>query len=194
MNYREQSVDGFLSAVASTAVTPAGGTVAAIAGAAGASLCEMVCIHTVEREASTEGAAGLDPVGDDLRRVRERLLTLADADAAAVETSLAAGSDDRTETRRATGVPLAVAEACLVVLDHATVVTEHGNRNAVPDAVAGAFLAHAALRASAFTVRNNLDRTDDASFAEEVRGRIAEVERAAESAASEALATAERRR
>lgn len=196
MNYGEQSIDGFLSGVASAQVTPAGGTAAAVVGATGASLCEMVCIHTIDRGADPDAAAELAPVRDDLRWYRRRLLTLSDADADAVAALLAAlPSDDAdSETKRATGVPLAVAEACAAVLDHATVVTAAGNRTAVPDAVTGAFLAHAAVRATAFTVRSNVDRIDDPAFVDEMRRRVAAVERAAERACDEAVATGEARR
>jgi formiminotetrahydrofolate cyclodeaminase len=178
MNYANQSVDRFLAAVASESVTPAGGTVAAVAGAAGASLCELVCIHTDDARAELGG------VREDLREDRRRLLELADADADAVEALLRAQSEGGgdTETKRATGVPLAIAEGCLAVLERAPAVVGSGNPNAVPDAVTGAFLAHAALRASVFTVRSNLRHVDDGAFVEETAGRAADVERDAERA------------
>jgi hypothetical protein len=125
MTYADDSIDDFLSAVASESVTPAGGTTAAVVGATGAALCEMVCLHSSD---------------------------VADADADAVATLLAAQPTDDAgatpEAKRATGVPLAIAEACSAVLDHAPVVTEVGSPVAVPDAVTGAVLARAAVRAA----------------------------------------------
>jgi len=194
MHYGSQSVEGFLAGVASEEVTPAGGTVAAVVGAAGASLCEMVCIHTMEADRDADVASELEGARDDLRRQRGHLLELADADADAVEALLRAfrdGADD-ADTARAAGVPLAIAEGCLTVLEHATVVTADGNPTAVPDAVTGAFLAHAALRAAAFTVRSNLEHVEDPSFAEEVRRRVADAERSAERALEEVLEHGER--
>lgn len=198
MTYADRPIDDFLSAVASESVVPAGGTTAAVVGATGAALCEMVCLHTI-------GADDVDPdrddatlpsIRDDLRWYRERLLALADADADAVATLLAAQpADDATpEAKRATGVPLAVAEACAAVLDHAAVVTEAGTPVAVPDAVTGAFLARAAVRATAFTVRHNADRSADLAFADEMVRRAAAVERDAERACERAVAAAEARR
>lgn len=180
MNYATQPVDQLLAAVASENVTPAGGTVAAVVGAAGASLCEMVCIHT-----GGDGASELDTVREDLRRQRRGLLELADADAEAVASLLAVirEGDSDTEAKRATGVPLAVAEGCLTVLEAAPSVVERGNPNAVPDAVTGVLLAHAALRAAVFTVRSNLDHIEDDAFVEGTERRASEVERAAERAA-----------
>ena len=81
-----------------------------------------------------------------------------------------------------TGVPLAVAEGCLEVVEVATVVVERGTPNAAPDAVTGALLADAALRASVATVRSNLERLDDQAFVEEMGRRAARTERDADRA------------
>lgn len=48
MNYDDAPLGELLDATASGAVTPAGGTTAAVTGATGATLCKMVCIHTVD--------------------------------------------------------------------------------------------------------------------------------------------------
>lgn len=50
MSYRELPINQFLADIASKNVTPAGGSGAAVVGAVGASLCEMVCIHTIWRD------------------------------------------------------------------------------------------------------------------------------------------------
>ncbi|WP_338742414.1 cyclodeaminase/cyclohydrolase family protein [Haloplanus salilacus] len=203
MTYADDSIDDFLSAVASESVTPAGGTTAAVVGATGAALCEMVCLHTLDahgngepRDGTTE--ADLPSIRDDLRWYRGRLLALADSDADAVATLLAAQPTDcagaTPEAKRATGVPLAIAEACSAVLDHAATVTEVGTPVAVPDAVTGAFLARAAVRATAFTVRHNADRSADPAFADGMVRRAAAVERDAERACERVVATAEARR
>lgn len=207
MTYADDSIDDFLSAVASESVTPAGGTTAAVVGATGAALCEMVCLHTLDAGEgdATDAADGatatdLPSIRDDLRWYRGRLLSLADADADAVATLLAArptdgaGTGSTTAAKRATGVPLAVAEACSAVLDHAAVVTEAGSPVAVPDAVTGAVLVRAAVRATAFTVRHNADRSADPDFADEVVRRVAAVERDAERACERAVAAADTRR
>jgi formiminotetrahydrofolate cyclodeaminase len=170
MTYADDSIDDFLSAVASESVTPAGGTTAAVVGATGAALCEMVCLHSSD---------------------------VADADADAVATLLAAQPTDDAgatpEAKRATGVPLAIAEACSAVLDHAPAVTEVGSPVAVPDAVTGAVLARAAVRAAVFTVRHNADRSTTSAFADEMVRRTAAVERDAERACEWVAAAAARR-
>ncbi|WP_324759450.1 cyclodeaminase/cyclohydrolase family protein [Haloarcula montana] len=182
MDYGSRSLDQFLDDIASTAVTPAGGTAAAVVGATGAALCEMVCLHTLERgECRADAAAELRDARADLQELRTRLMTLGESDASAVDDLLATlPADDATaELKRATGVPLTIAEACLAVVEIGTVVTTHGNENARPDAVTGRLLAHAAMRATAFTARENLTRIDDQSFVADVTARLDEIERAA---------------
>ena len=170
----ERSIEAFLSAVASEEVTPAGGTAAAVGGATGAALCAMGCLHTVGAEGANDSdAPDLPSIRDDLRWYRGRLIALADADADAdaVAALLAAHPDGiGTEHRRATGVPLAVAEACSAVL------------------------AHAAVRATVFTVRHNADRLSDDAFADEVVRRSAAVERDADRAHERAVTAAASRR
>ena len=81
-SYRTQPIDEFLSGIASRRVTPAGGSASAVSGAIGASLCEMVCLHTVEKAGDDAVSQELVEAGETLRTQRDGLLTLADADAA----------------------------------------------------------------------------------------------------------------
>ncbi|UWG50811.1 Formiminotetrahydrofolate cyclodeaminase [Halalkaliarchaeum sp. AArc-CO] len=197
MNYAEEPIGEFLEAVASERVVPAGGTAAAIVGAAGAALCEMTCIHaehapverpTAETELLAEARA-------ELRRSRVRLLQLGDADAEAIEAlrSVVRGADTdseetTTEERRATGVPLTIAEACLSVLEAAEVAVELGAENATPDAVTGVLLAESALESALYIVRHNTADLENDSFAGTVRNRAAEIDTKADYAVECALA------
>jgi len=194
MTFADQPIGEFLDGVASGQVTPSGGAVAAVGGAMGAALCEMVCIHTAGTE---EAATELSGVGDTLADRRERLLALADEDAAAVDAVGAAfesGDDDRIQAaaKRSTKVPLETAEVCLDVVEHARTVTAKGTPVAVPDAAVGALLAAAALQASVATVRANLDMIDDESFVAAMKQRADEAEAAGEAALDEAVTNAER--
>lgn len=193
MSHRDQTVAELLSSIASGRVAPAGGSAGAIVGAIGAALCEMTCIHTVNKSRSE--AANLAAVGDDLRRQREHLLQLADTDARVID-ELFSGPDtaiDHSEIKRSVGVPLTIADACLNVLDLAIEVTESGDKNAVLDAGTGVHLAHAALRASVFTARSNLDQLSDTSFVSEVQRRVTEIADSGDESYHRALETIERR-
>jgi len=196
----DEPIGAFLSAVASEVVTPSGGSVAAVAGAAGAALCEMACLHTVGKEGYGDVESELADAGEEFAACRRRLLALADEDVAAVERVGAAfdapdsGEDPQAAARAATEVPRETAETCLDVLDAAEAVAARGNRNAVADAVTGAFLAGAALRACVWTVRANLETIDDAAFVSETRKRVDGIERAADARLERVQATAAERR
>jgi len=174
MTYADQSIEGFLSAVASTRVAPSAGAVAAFTGALGASLCEMVCLHTSE----AARADRLTVAEATLRDRRQLLLTLADEDGAAVDevqTAFEQSSDDdheRQALRSATEIPTCIAEAARDVAEQAVVVAEEGTPNARIDAIVGATLARSAVTAAAIIVRANLDLLADHEFANDVRDRI----------------------
>ena len=182
MSFAERTIDEFLDDVAASAVTPSGGAVAAVGGAFGAALCEMVCIHTIERDDSN--GTELATIRPALETHRARLLALADEDSIAVDelqAAFAASTDERDgpiaeRSRRAAQVPLDIAETCLAVLDHATVVTAKGNPNALADAGTGAFLAHAALEAAVFTVHSNLALIEEPADREGIERRLAGID------------------
>lgn len=186
-------VDEFLSAVASSSVAPAAGTSVAVTGAIGAALCEMTCRHTVGKAGYEDVADEMAATADDLETIRERLLELADADAEIVD-DLRDASDAEFEDamERSTGVPLAIAEACLAVLDHAVDVTESGNENALADAHSGAILAESALRAALGIVRTNLAYSDDTAFVETIEDRVSGIEADATAASGEIQANLDR--
>lgn len=196
MNYEDRSIATFCDAIASETVTPAGGSATAVVGAMGASLCEMVCIHTIENADDESETGHLKDVREQLATQRESLLDLSNRDAEAVDDLLATTGDEPMQAamKRATGVPLAIADACCNVLEHAVVVTEQGTPNAVPDAATGAFLALGALRASVFTVRYNATDIDDDSFVAEMEDRTETLKQSAEAEFERVLTNVEQRR
>jgi formiminotetrahydrofolate cyclodeaminase len=143
----------------------------------------MVCLHTIGKTGYADVEEEMAEIHEDLMKQRGVLLDLADKDAEVVDELLVAYRDESDQTvamKKATGVPLTIAEACLSVVEHATVVSEKGNRNAVPDAGTGSFLVYSALQASIFTVRSNLNRLSDSEFTEEMEARAAAIEQSAE--------------
>lgn len=191
MTFADQTVGEFLGNVASTTITPSGGAVAAIGGATGAALCEMVCIHTIGKDGYASVEQEMIRARDELSVHRTRLLKLADEDSAAVDELQAAfetpDGKSRDETiqeaaKRATTVPLEIAEACHEIIEHATVVTENGNQNAIADAGTGVFLAHAALQASVWTVQLNLEIIESSSFNAEMDNRSTKINDSAKEA------------
>jgi len=197
MTFADRPIGEFLDDVAASQVTPSGGAVAAVSGAMGAALCEMGCIHTVGTERSGVASGELSAIADALADNRERLLALADEDAAAVDAvgvAFESGDDDRIQaaSKRSTEVPLETAEVCLDVVEHARTVTAKGTAVAVPDTAVGALLAAAALRASVSTVRANLDLIDDEPFVAAMKQRADKAEAVGEVTLDEAVANVER--
>lgn len=187
MVLRDRAIGAFLDGVASEAVTPSGGAVAAVVGASGAALCEMVCLHTIDRDGYGDVESQLVAVGERLARDRRRLLALADEDVTAVETMQASGGGDSglpsdQTVRAAIAPPLETAERSLDVLDRGRVVVAEGTDRATADAMTGALLAHAALQSSVGTVRANLSLIESETVVSETSGRVDELETAGQTA------------
>ena len=172
MDFRpaELTVSAFIERLASKAPTPGGGSAAALAGAMGAALVQMVV-------ALTTGRADAEPVEDELRELalaaagfQSELLQLVEHDAAAYASVIAArrlprGTERERELRRvqidaavrdATRSPLHIAERAHEVLGLAERLAPIGSRNAISDAGVAGLLAAAALRGGALNVRINL--------------------------------------
>lgn len=185
----DRSVEEFLSEVASSRVAPSAGAVAAVTGALGASLCEMVCVHTPTAEASPR----LADARAELTVLRGRLVELAAEDAAAIEavkTAFEPSGPSGTEheqraLRRATEGPVEVAETAREVADVAPVVAAEGTPNARPDAVVGAHLSRAAVVSAGVIVRANLGLVTEEAFVADARERVETAERAADAAVAE---------
>ncbi|EMA36699.1 cyclodeaminase/cyclohydrolase family protein [Halococcus hamelinensis] len=201
MTFANQPLDEFLASVAAPTVTPSGGAVAAVGGAFGAALCEMACIHTVEKEGYANVHAEFGDRRDELAEHRARLLELADEDARAVEELQAAfetsDDDGRAElvhekALRAVDVPVAVAESCLDILEHATAATANGNTNAIADAGTGALLTRSVLRSSVLTARTNLELLEDTATVSEIDDRLDTISNESDEALSRITSNLER--
>ena len=200
MTFSDQPITDFIDDVAQGSATPGGGAVAALAGATGAALEEMVCNLTVDKEGYEDVADELGDIADELTANRTRLLELADEDAAAFNEVMDAYQTPEDEGRAeaieeasklAAEEPLETAEECLAILQHARTVTEKGNRNAVTDGGTGALLTHAGLQAALYNVTVNLGTIEDEEFVTDVGSRTAEIEAEAEAALDEVMATVE---
>ncbi len=176
----------FLDAVAAGTPTPGGGSVSALAGALAGALAVMVANLTLGREKYAAVAEEITALRSRAMTLQAELTELIREDSQAYEAVLAAcqlpkGSEDemaaREEavqgaTRRATEVPLQVAERAVAVLRLLPDVVRKGNPNAASDAGVAAYLAHAAVAGAALNVRTNLPGLRDAGLAKELEGQI----------------------
>jgi glutamate formiminotransferase / formiminotetrahydrofolate cyclodeaminase len=117
-------VEEFVSAVAAPTATPGGGSVAALAGALGAALGEMVCGLSLKRKSYETHYGSLETARAGLAGLRNRLLQNIDRDARSYEAVRAAlklpkGTESEQATRlqsleaaskQAASVPLETAE------------------------------------------------------------------------------------
>lgn len=160
-DYLGQPLGGFLDLVASREPAPGGGATAAVTVALAAALTAMAARF------STEHLADADELAGRADGLREEVVLLARADAAAYGRVLDAQRtprDDEEGRRRkirdalteAADVPLSIAGIGAEVAGLAARLAEEGNPNLRGDAVAAAVLAGAAARAAATLVEINV--------------------------------------
>jgi formiminotetrahydrofolate cyclodeaminase len=178
-----------LDRVAAPEPTPGGGSVAAIAGAFGAALAQMVAGLPRTRHNNDEERSVLASLHAPLGDLRERLLVLADDDTAAFDRLMTAlrlpkASDEdkaarraaiQAATREATTVPLQTAVACARALDLVVTVAALGNPSASSDLLVAMGMLRAGAEGAAANVRTNLESLDDEAFRSDAATRIAGV-------------------
>jgi formiminotetrahydrofolate cyclodeaminase len=186
MRLVDKPVTNFLDELASNAPAPGGGSVASLSGALGAALISMVCNLTL-------GKKGYEDVQDDItdllarsEDLRQVLTELLEEDVKAytgysVAAKMPRGTDEEKAVRaeamqaalkKATDVPLRIAEAAVQVMDLCMPAAEKGNKWAVSDAGVAVLMAEAALRSAALNVLINLGSLKDQEFVAEKRARL----------------------
>ena len=160
-NYAELPLGRFVDMVASREPAPGGGASAAVAVALAAALTAMAARFSADHLADAE------MIADKAEELRDRVMPLAQADAAAYGRVLDAyrtpRDDDEKRRRRirealseAADVPLSIAEVGVEVAGNAARLVEEGNPNLRGDAVTAAALAEAGVRAAATLVEINV--------------------------------------
>ena len=160
-NYAELPLGRFVDMVASREPAPGGGASAAVAVALAAALTAMAARFSADHLADAE------TIADRAEELRNRVMPLAQADAAAYGRVLDAyrtPRDDEEKRRRrirealseAADVPLSIAEVGVEVAGNAARLVEEGNPNLRGDAVTAAALAKAGVRAAATLVEINV--------------------------------------
>lgn len=168
----------FLDALASSAPTPGGGSVAALMGALGAGLISMVCNLTLGKEKYKDVEAEVAQLLTESEKLRQELMGLMEADmgvygklSAAYRLPKETEQDKALRTAaiqsalvEATGVPLSIASACAGVIDLCPTAARIGNLGAISDVGVAVLLGEAALRSAALNVAINLGALKDQAF------------------------------
>ena len=179
--YAEQTIRSFVQDLNSAKSMPGGGSAASVCGAMGAALAGMAAHMAVDKPKYAAVAGELRQVIANTRALQERLLELAQEDAAVYTAMLkayqmprATPSESRlraeaveTAGKAAVEASLTVLEACVQVMQAAYTVVTKGSPMLVTDGSASAILAAACQKVVAYNVRINLKSVQDTAFVRE---------------------------
>jgi glutamate formiminotransferase/formiminotetrahydrofolate cyclodeaminase len=172
------TVAAFVDEVSRDTPAPGGGSIAALAGALGASLASMVANLSVGKGEFDARYRDLCELAERAQAVKEALVQSIDADTEAFNEvivalrmakdtpeQLAARAEAiRTGYKSAARVPLRSAQLCREVLDLCQAAAGIGNQAVMSDAGVGALMAYAGVQGAIHNVRINLPHTKDADF------------------------------
>jgi methenyltetrahydrofolate cyclohydrolase len=198
----EKTVIQFLDELASNSPAPGGGSVAALAGAAGAALASMVCNLTIGKKKYADVQNEMTLVLQQSEKLRKELALLIDKDTEAFNTVMAAfalpkGTDKeqaarsaaiQEATKSATLIPLQVMKVCEQAMAQALTVAQKGNKNSASDAGVAALMLRAGCAGAALNVRINLGGLTDANFVQQTSQQYKGILQNVENAAREVLA------
>ena len=201
----EKTVSQFLDELASSSPAPGGGSVAALAGAAGGALTAMVCNLTIGKKKYADVQDEMSAVAQQTEHLRKELALLIDKDTEAFNTVMTAfGLPKGTEqeqlartaaiqeaTKSATLIPLQIMKVCQQTLHHTLTVAQKGNKNSASDAGVAALMLQAGCAGAALNVRINLNGLSDAAFVQQSTQQYRDTLRIVESLTREVLAAME---
>jgi glutamate formiminotransferase / formiminotetrahydrofolate cyclodeaminase len=177
----------FLEAVAAPTATPGGGSVSALAGALAASLGQMVAGLSRKKKSQAAYADRLSGELDTLRRITVELAEAIDRDASSYDAVMAAfklpqgnaeemqkrESSIQAATKRASDVPLAVAEHTVALFERLGQLDAIAAASMRSDLEVARYMAAAGARGALANVEINLDGIADSAYVAEMRSKIA---------------------
>ena len=190
MNLVEQRVIDFVAATASKEPTPGGGAIAALTGATGAALAEMVVNLTFGKKGYEEVQSEMEELQTKAKAIRNRMLELSQADADVFNIFMnALGLPKNTDEEKATRtaaiqqaykdaamVPFEIGELAYQIFDLAELASRKGNQNLITDGIIAAINARAAVKAAFLNVRINLSGIKDEAFVANVTAKMNDIE------------------
>lgn len=190
MNLVEQRVIDFVAATASKEPTPGGGAIAALTGATGAALAEMVANLTFGKKGYEEVQSEMEELQTKAEAIRNRMLELSQADADVFNIFMnALGLPKNTDEEKiartaaiqqaykdAAMVPFEIGELAYQIFELAELASSKGNQNLITDGIIAAINARAAVKAAFLNVRINLSGIKDEAFVANVTAKMNAIE------------------
>ena len=172
--YINEAVNKYLNDLAAKQPTPGGGSAAALAGAMGSALLEMVCNFTIgnKKYKDIEGIAADCLIS--ARGIREKFLLLVDEDTK-IYSSICAAFKTKDEKiidnalKEGYYISLKMCELAKAGMTIALNLAEKSNVNLITDVGCGAELLKAGFESGVFNSEINLKGIKDVSFAEKGR-------------------------
>jgi len=179
----EIKLTDFIDEVSRESAAPGGGSIAAVAGALGASLTSMVSNLTANRRGSEDVDDILNSAADQCQELKNDLTKAIDADTDAFNEYMDARrlpnkTDDEKIIRKtamleglknAVRVPLNTARQSAKAIEVAETVAKHGNPNSITDVGVGAQMAYSGVLGGIYNVLINLKDIDDDDFCSSMR-------------------------
>jgi glutamate formiminotransferase/formiminotetrahydrofolate cyclodeaminase len=176
------SLSNFSDELSSDSPAPGGGSVAALAGALGASLSAMVANLTFGKKKWEPLFKQMSKLADDSQKLKDELIQLIDADTESFKMVMEAFKlpnkseqqiKDRNaaidhSTKEATKVPFKTLQFCHKIMDLSLEAAKYGNPNSVSDAGVSGEMASAGARSAALNVRINLKDINDNHFCKKI--------------------------
>lgn len=201
MNLHQMPAAQFCELTASNAPAPGGGSVSALCGALAASLSAMVGNLTLGRKGHEEVQETMQQAVCELESIRLALLKAIDEDSTSFNDFMTAmklpkETDEEKATRKAAMqaalkkaslVPLNVAQESAKIFEYAALMLESGNPNALSDAMVSTLAARTATLGALLNVRINLGSIKDDAFVESTLIEVGSLEALANHAEAKLL-------
>lgn len=179
----------FANEVSRETPAPGGGSVSALAGSLGASLCSMVANLTSSKSGYEECSAEMVSIAVTAQKIKDELLLQVDEDTKAFSQYLDAmrlpkNTEEEKKFRKekmeeglkkAIDVPLKTAQLGLMALEILLPVCEKGNKNSQSDGAVGAMMAFSCVNGALFNVIINLNGISDEKYKEGMRKKCREI-------------------
>lgn len=181
----EKNIDKFLEALASSAPTPGGGGAAALCGALGIALGNMVGSLTLGKKKYADVQEDIAELNAKAEALRAGFVALVDADAEAfapLSRAYAIPKDDPARDEimepallRAAEAPLEIMRKCAEALDLISGYAAKGSALAISDAGCAAALCGAAMEAAALNVKINTKSMKNRAVADNINAEMNEL-------------------